>query len=171
MLISEEYRALNRQLHEVNAGYGTSGHVYAKLVEGLARAWSCRTILDYGAGKGTLKQSLPHLNIAEYDPAVPGKDAAPEPADLVVCNDVLEHIERDCIQHVLKDIWYHTRKIGFLVVDLFPAVKFLPDGRNAHILLETEDRWKRWIGSYFEIITCQPEDIRKLLFIVRGCEC
>lgn len=167
MLISEEYRQLNKQLHETNIGYGTSGHKYSKTVESIAKAWGCETILDYGCGQGTLKRSLTFFDVAEYDPAIPGKDAAPEPADLVVCNDVLEHIESECIDDVLMDLARCTNVIGFLVVDIFPAVKILPDGRNAHILLASEEWWRRKIGSHLHVWTVHIEGIRKLIFIVR----
>lgn len=167
MLISESYRTLNKQLHDTNASYGISGHTYAGLVEGMAICYQAKSILDYGCGKGTLKQALPHLPIAEYDPCIVGKEATPAPADIVICNDVLEHIEPDCLHDVLADLARVTLKLGILVADLIPAVKFLADGRNAHILLGTDVFWREAISEHFEVITVQPEKFRKLVFIVR----
>ena len=43
------------------------------------------------------------FEIKEYDPAIPGKDSLPEPADIVVCSDVLEHIEPNYLLNVLVD--------------------------------------------------------------------
>src|SRR3546814_17383247 len=67
------------------------------------------TILDYGAGKQRLGPALAALletvpPIRSYEPAVPALSSPPEPADLVVCLDVLEHVEPDCIEAVIEDL-------------------------------------------------------------------
>lgn len=146
MLISDEYRALNAQLHRDRPDYGTSGHRWAKAVMDLAKQYGAYTVLDYGAGKSTLKNALPPLaehgiRFEEYDPAVPGLDAPPSPADLVVCTDVLEHIEPDCLDAVLADLRRCTLKVAFLEIATRPAVKTLADGRNAHLIVEPPEWW------------------------------
>lgn len=165
--ISEDYRKQNQKLHETNAGYGTSGHAYADAVSKIAALYKAESILDYGCGKGTFKKALPALNIKEYDPCIPGKDSEPEPADIVLCNDVLEHIEPECLEAVIKDLGRVTKKLGIFVVDLFPAEKKLPDGRNAHLILETDTFWRYQIEKYLEVVTVYNEGIRKLIFVVR----
>lgn len=165
--ISRDYRKQNQKLHETNESYGTSGHVYADTVSKIAAIYKAESILDYGCGKGTFKKSLPALNIKEYDPCIPGKDSEPEPADVVMCNDVLEHIEPHCLEAVIKDLARVTKKIGFFVVDLFPALKTLPDGRNAHLIQETDTFWRYQIEKHLEVVTVASEGIRKLIFIVR----
>lgn len=144
MLITEDYREQNRQLH-ANPEYGVSGAKWAGLVQDIVTANRCETVLDYGCGKRTLSKALPHLLIRNYDPCIPGLDTPPEPADLVVCGDVLEHIEPDCIDDVLDDLERLTNRVCFVVVATRPAKKTLPDGRNAHILLR-DRRW--WIGEF-----------------------
>ena len=166
-LISDDYRKLNRQLHETNVSYGTSGHAYADAVAKIAELYKAESILDYGCGKGTFKKSLPSLNIKEYDPCIPGKDSIPEPADIVMCNDVLEHIEPELLESVIKDLSRVTKKLGFFVIDLFPASKFLSDGRNAHLIQETDTFWRYQIEKYLEVVTVSSESLRKLIFIVR----
>ncbi len=153
MLISEEYRSLNTTLHATKPNYGTSGATWAPLVNQLAREVEAKTILDYGSGKGLLKQALevgrwthrmlhPDLpfEILEYDPAIPGKETKPKRADVVVCGDVLEHIEPECLDDVLDDIRDIARKRVLLVVATRTSNRTLPDGRNTHLIVE-EPRW------------------------------
>jgi hypothetical protein len=144
MLISPEYCALNRELHERTI-YGISGHKYAPMVDDLATKHEAQTILDYGSGRGTLKAALTTRNrpyrVLEYDPAIPGKEEKPIRADIVVCGDVLEHIEPECLFDVLDDIRNIARAAVFLVVSTVPAIKFLADGRNAHLIVEPSSWW------------------------------
>ena len=74
------------------------------------------------------------------------------PADILLCLDVLEHIEMSSIDAVLRDIHSLTRQFCYLVIDLQPAVKQLADGRNAHILLAPPE-W--WISRVAQLFTCQ----------------
>jgi hypothetical protein len=155
-LISEGYRDLNRQLHAENPKYGTSGAKFAERVRLMALAMGNPTILDYGAGKGLLAQALPQLRVAEYDPAVPGKDAPPVPADLVVCTDVLEHIEPECLGAILEDLRRLMRGRGFFNIATRPAVKHLADGRNAHLIVQPAAWWRAQLEPLFKIQTWEP---------------
>ena len=128
-LISPEYRKMNRFLHENLRSYGRGGHRWASKVPS---EWE--DILDYGCGKGTLRKALVRP-IAEYDPAIPGKDGEPDKHDYVVCTDVLEHIEPEYLTDVLRHIASTIGISGLLVVATRPANKALPDGRNAHLLV------------------------------------
>jgi hypothetical protein len=150
-LITEDYRAQNRTLHDTHTGYGSGGAKYAQLVTDFKRLNACETVLDYGCGKGTLAAQVA-FPVAEYDPAIPGKDAKPEPADLVVCTDVLEHIEPECVDAVLDDLERVTAKIGFFAIHLGPALKTLPDGRNTHICDQPPAWWLEKIAQRFEIV-------------------
>lgn len=141
-LISETYRKLNRELHDQRPDYGTTARNYVQKIANLVEAaGDDATILDYGCGKGLLKQFLPHLNVFEYDPAIPGKDGEPSPADFLVSIDVLEHIEPDCLTDVLEHMRRKAKGVVFLTVATRPAKKTLPDGRNAHLIVETIDWW------------------------------
>lgn len=147
--ISEEYRALNRSLHEQPA-YGTSGQKWAPHVTQLCREFLTTDVLDYGCGKGTLGKTLPFV-IKEYDPCVEGKEAFPSPADVVVCTDVLEHIEPDHLEAVLDDLRRLTKKAGFFTVATVPAMKTLSDGRNAHLIQEKSGWWLPKFLTRFEL--------------------
>lgn len=142
MLISEEYRALNATLHESDPDYGKSGHKWAEMIAHVAKKLEVDTILDYGAGKGTLKTAIGgEYNVREYDPAVPSMAKRPEPAQLVTCTDVLEHIEPHCLHDVLDDLQRLGTLGAFVVIATRPAKKILADGRNAHLIVEPPEWW------------------------------
>jgi hypothetical protein len=147
MLISEAYREQNKQLHKGGI-FGTSGHKMAPLVGGMAIVHKTRNILDYGCGQRLLENAL-GFPIKNYDPCIEGLDAPPEPANIVVCGDVLEHIEPECLDAVLDDLHRVTHVVGMFHVDTRPAMKTLPDGRNAHLIQQPAEWWfpkffKRW---------------------------
>ncbi len=147
--ISPEYLAIQKQYHEDRPEYGTLSSSNVDLVQRFINDLCVTSILDYGCGKGKLKEALGDI-VREYDPAIPGKDGEPEPADLVVCMDVLEHIEPERLDSVLEHIRCKGKWI-FLVVATRPAIKDLPDGRNAHILLRDSDWWRGKLSQTFEI--------------------
>lgn len=142
-LISESYREQNRKLHEEKGSYG-AGHQtrqWYQMIAHIAGKMNAVSILDYGAGKGMFAQAYPHLMVEQYDPAIPGFDTPPEPHDLVICLDVLEHIEPELLDNVLDDLQRCTKKAAFLTVNMWPARKVLPDGRNAHLIQKPVDWW------------------------------
>lgn len=166
MLISENYRQLNAALHSARPDYGIGGARLAPMVEHLAATYKAESILDYGCGKGEMVKAMSagwRSLVAEYDPALVGKDGQPEPADLVVCGDVMEHIEPECLELVIRDLRRVTRKVLFCNIATFPASKELADGRNAHLIIE-DVRW--WLPRFWHVF--EP-----VSFVVklRGIEC
>lgn len=115
VLISEGWRDVMRQQHEQSPLYGSDGFRYADTVRKLVEATSAQSVLDYGCGKGVLAAKL-DFPIWEYDPAVPGKDMTPKPADLVMCTQVLEHVEPEYLDDVLGDLARCVKKVGYLVM-------------------------------------------------------
>ena len=107
-----------------------------------------RSVLDYGSGKGYLGKELP-FPIWEYDPAIPGKDQSPRPADLVVCTDVLEHIEPEKLIHVLRDLSRCVLKVGYFVIHTGPSGKVLADGRNSHLIQQPPEWWRMKLKKHF----------------------
>lgn len=151
-LISPAYVALQHELHDRPNGYGGKGDKWAAAVAGLARTYQAGSILDYGCGEGALvralyRQGLPGVRFDEYDPAVPTKAQRPSFADLVVCTDVLEHIEPDRLDCVLAHLRVLARKAVFLVVATRPSNKTMADGRNAHLIVEDVDWWEARVRS------------------------
>jgi hypothetical protein len=148
--ITPEYLEQNRKLHEVG-NYGLSGQRWAPTILNVAKVTGSQGILDYGCGQRTLERTL-GFAIHNYDPCIPGLDAPPQPADVVACTDVLEHVVPECLDDVLDDLARVTRKIGFFVIANRPAKKTLPDGRNAHLIQEPASWWlprleKRFVVS------------------------
>jgi hypothetical protein len=77
----------------------------------------------------------------KYDPCIEGLDKRPEPADVVICTDVLEHVEPKCLENVLDDLRKLTKVICFVSVCLTPAMKKYPDGQNCHLSLMDYEYW------------------------------
>jgi hypothetical protein len=156
-LISDAYLALLRELHARPRGFGQSGRKHAAEIIAVASATNIRTILDYGCGAGTLKEAL-HLQgapflVREYDPAISGRDQPPAIADLCVCTDVLEHVEPDRLSNVLTHIRSVSSAAAFLVIATTLAHKHLPDGRNAHLIVESADWWtERVTRAFFDCV-------------------
>lgn len=144
-------RAQNRALH-CNPKYGAGGGKWAGTVKDVMAQFGCHSVLDYGCGKGGLKRALPGLDIREYDPAIPGKDKLPEPADLVLCSDVLEHVEPEFLESVLTHIRDLARRAVVLSPSVREASKSLPDGRNAHLIVQPPQWWRDRFVQYFDFV-------------------
>lgn len=84
-----------------------------------------------------------------YDPGVPDLADSPPPAQMVVCIDVLEHIEPSCIDDVLDHLEDVTKEILFATIHTAPAGKVLPDGRNAHLIQKPSEWWLPKIQDRF----------------------
>lgn len=151
ILITEAYKEQNKALH-ARGDYGVSGHKWADEVRSLAGAFQARTILDYGCGRQTLGKAITERVVLPYDPCIPGLDGRPDPADLVVCGDVLEHVEPELIDNVLDDLQTLAKKAVFLVIATRPAKKILPDGRNAHLIQQPPAWWLPKIMDRWELM-------------------
>lgn len=165
--ISAQYAQLNKQLHEENMHYGGHGDRYAKVIRKMAQSDSVRTVLDYGCGKGALAKAL-DFPIWEYDPAIPGKDGVPQPADLVVCTDVLEHVEPELLEATLEDLRRVVRFSIFFTIHTGAAGKTLPDGRNTHLIQENKEWWRNKLSRYFDLAYCEMQLHSPTLCVIGG---
>ncbi|HYL88121.1 MAG TPA: class I SAM-dependent methyltransferase [Burkholderiales bacterium] len=121
-------------------------------------ATDAKTILDYGAGKGT--QYRPQkivvdgkhvadgiaeywdAEVACYDPGYAPFSTLPQARfDGVVCTDVLEHCAEEDLPWILDEIFGFARKFVYLNVACFPARKSLPNGENAHVTVRPPEWW------------------------------
>lgn len=161
-LITEPYCEMQRELHAKPQGYGGKGYKWIPTVAALLTRFDAWSVLDYGCGKGSLTERMKRdrvfsaIRFSDYDPAIEGKNHMPGFADLVICTDVLEHIEIDRLDNVLGHLRQLARKAVFVVVALDEANKILSDGRNAHLILESPEWWQdrvRAIG-----FTTEPMD-------------
>ncbi len=148
--ISAGYLEQNKLLHQSNAEYGVSVLKHIDTIKKLYESIKANSLLDYGCGKGHLAKNL-DFPIWEYDPAIEGKDKPPKPADLLVCVDVLEHIEPDYLDMVLQDISRCILKVGYLIINTKAAGKTLPDGRNTHLIQENKEWWREKLSHFFDI--------------------
>lgn len=155
MLISEQYREEQQELHK-NPNYGIASVKFAPLVTSLINNLGVERILDYGAGKGRLGQSIDpnhKVFVHHYDPAIPDWSESPEPRQMVCCIDVLEHIEPDLIDNVLDELKRLVLEYGFFTIHTGPAIKMLSDGRNAHLIQEDFRWWMPKLWKRFNIHT------------------
>lgn len=154
-----EYKAMQLELHS-RGNYGVTGAQYVPTIfhaiAQLAKRHGSVKVLDYGSSSGaTMKAVKEHLWLPPcvedhcYDPFVEEFAADPEPADLLICTDVLEHVEPECTVAVLDHIAALTRRIAFFSISLKPAGKVLSDGRNAHINLPGDEFWLKQLKCRF----------------------
>lgn len=159
-LISEQYREEQAALH-AKGNYGTASLQFGDVVSSLVNSTQAQSLLDYGCGKmmnlAKVLQIDHDMAYIGYDPAIPELAGNAQPADLVTCIDVLEHIEPELLDNVLDDLKRCTSGHGFFTIHTGPAVKLLSDGRNAHLIQKPSEWWlpkimERWELRYFEAI-------------------
>lgn len=141
-LISSTYLWMQQRLH-CSGDYGRAGDKHLDIILELIDKTGSHNVLDYGCGKGFLGEALRQRDIPchDYDPAMPGKGHA-EIADLVVCTDVMEHIEPEKLNAVLEHIFNMTDVALFVAISMRPAGKILADGRNAHLIIQSSEWWR-----------------------------
>lgn len=166
-LITDAYRAEQEALH-AKGNYGTASLAFGAIVTDIVDKSGAVTLLDYGCGsmRNLAKVLEPDhdLQYQGYDPAVPGAEKK-EPADLVTCIDVLEHIEPELLDNVLDDLQSLSPGLAFMTVHTGPAQKILSDGRNAHLIQQPADWWlpkfmQRW---ELQMFTRTPQGFNILL--------
>lgn len=158
ILISDQYKRMQEHLHETTV-YGTASIEKAPTVAKMMNNLGVTKLLDYGcATRCNLFKTLTNDRLVDhkfqyipYDPAVDKYADRPDPAEMVACIDVLEHIEPDLLDNVLNDLERVTECIGFFSVHCGPAGKVLQDGRNAHLIQKPPEWWLPKIWERFEL--------------------
>ena len=154
-LITDEYRSQQAALHATGR-YGRAAKAYARMVAQYMDRLKITSLLDYGCGSNrSLLTALPlpaDVVYEGYDPCVPEYSADPLPADLVVCIDVLEHIEPELLDNVLDHLASLCDPYGFFSIHLGPAAKTLPDGRNAHLIQQPPAWWRLRLEPRFKVL-------------------
>lgn len=156
---TQEYAKLQRELH-AEGDYGNAGRLYTPSIfhgiSQLAKRHGFVTVLDYGSSSGKTMQNVkdrhwlpPCITDTCYDPFVDSFAKDPDPADFVICTDVMEHVEPECTSAVLDHIQFLTKKLAFFSISLRPANKVLSDGRNAHINQRSPEYWLRELKKRF----------------------
>ena len=135
--------------------WGTGSPIASKFprILNLFDSYECNTILDYGCGSGSLKKYMRKeghkMPIIEYDIGIAGKDSPPPKADLVVCMDVMEHVEEQYVGDVLGHIAKLADKVAYFEICSWEAKAVLPDGRNAHVTVKPHEWWEKELGKHF----------------------
>lgn len=156
-LISPEYCEQNRLLHEqaLAAGkrWGDTGWTHADEILKFIPEINAESILDYGCGQGQLKLEIEkrgsNIRVYEYDPAIPEKSIPNcTRCDLIVCTDVMEHIEPEKVINVLAHIYGLSKRGAFFNISCKEAKAVLPDGRNAHLTVKPPEWWIETIKKF-----------------------
>jgi len=147
-LINDQYKNQLKELHD--QGIFNNGREAYKIVRRFLVRFSPATILDFGCGHGALikviNDKYPHIKIEGYDPGNPKFQILPNKHfDAVISTDAFEHIEPDYLDVTLKQLGERIGEYGFFRIACYPAVKYLPDGRNAHLIVESPDWWRKKI--------------------------
>ena len=160
--LSDDYRRQLIEKHATDTRWGNTGIAhYARLLR-LINHFNAKSVLDYGCGKGMVgkkfreDQTTPGFNFPdvafyEYDPGIPDKMDDQNLADLLISTDVMEHIEPEYLDSVLADMARRTLHAGFILISCVPAIHRLPDGRNAHLIIEHPNWWIEQLNKYFNV--------------------
>jgi hypothetical protein len=151
-LISDAALAANEAMHEDCLFDGLDPLVYAPGLIEVFDEFDCMSILDYGCGGAALSRYL-SLPIFNFDICRPEYAHEPPAADLVVCFDVLEHVEPEYLDEVIRHIKSKTRKVAHFVIANVPdETKLLPDGRNPHLIVEPPNWWYAKLREHFPFV-------------------
>lgn len=134
-LYSPEHIEKQKQLHQELPAYGQTSMVFAPMVSELVNANDIAELLDYGSGQGEVGKRLElnhEVTIRNYDPAISDYCEAPDPAEMLICLDVLDAVEDEYIEPILDDLARLTKKMAFVSVNTSapPAENEMVDGRN-----------------------------------------
>jgi hypothetical protein len=152
-MFSKKHRQQQQELHDAGS-YGCGGNPdanYPAVIRQLADAVKAEDILDYGAGsKLALKPYFFDYHYTPYD-VIDDLYHIPRQHDLVICVDVLEHVEPKHLHDVLDHLEGLTLKALFASIHTGPANKTLSDGRNAHLIQQPMDWWMPKFFDRFDV--------------------
>jgi len=153
-LINKDYQQQLENMHE--NGKFANGTKQYKLVRKFLDEYRPTTVLDFGCGKGgliaELKKEHPEIKCWGYDPGNPVYSNMPlRTFDAVISTDAIEHIEPEYLDETLRLLASKIERCAFLRIACHPAKKRLPDGRNAHLIVEEPAWWRDRILSVMPV--------------------
>jgi cyclopropane fatty-acyl-phospholipid synthase-like methyltransferase len=155
-MISINYKNILTDIH-ANSQFGKRSKL-PKHLDKFIQQINPKSIIDFGCGKGRLVERLredyPNITVDGYDPGNPTYDRSLDntQVDLLMSSDVLEHVEPEFIDQTLTYLSNKSRYIYHLIA-LTPAKLILPDGRNAHLILESKEWWQeKFVKLGYKII-------------------
>lgn len=147
-IIDQKYQQQLSQLHQ--GGKFDNGYKSYYIVEEFLKKYQPTDLLDFGCGQGGLiraiQQHHPDIFCEGYDPGNTQYQQLPKRNyDAVVSTDAIEHIEPEYLDETLRVIDLKIQRCGFFRIACYPAKKHLPDGRNAHLIVELPEWWRKKI--------------------------
>lgn len=145
MIINQEYKDQLAAMH--SQGRFRRGSKILSTINPFLKQYQPTTILDFGCGHGALMHSImeayPDTMVDGYDPGSATHSTMPSQSfDCVVSADVFEHIEPEHLDQILTMIGQKMQRVGWFRIACYPAKKTLPDGRNAHLIVELPEWWR-----------------------------
>lgn len=153
MLPNEEFENLNNQyklLHSnVNVWQESWTEYHAPKIQSLLNEFSCKTILDFGSGKGNQYHiDKVHMKFFNgimpclYDPGVIEYELLlNDKFDCVICTDVLEHIPEHLLNIIIEQIYSRSERCVYLGINNSPSQSKLPNGKDVHLTRKTGPWW------------------------------
>lgn len=164
-MISDSIKKAYEEIHK-STPFGKRSKIPKELKKFLEKI-NPKSLCDFGCGKGNLieifKESYPAIQITGYDPA---NEKFNDPIDgkffdLLISTDVLEHVEPEYIDITLNYLADKSRYI-YHKIALSPAKLILPDGRNAHLIQESPDWWrKKFLDLDYKILEEDYKEFEK----------
>jgi len=160
-LISKTYLKEIEYQHNTSE-WGMAGFNHVPYIIDLANSINAKNILDYGSGCGKTANELRKNNftVLEYEPGIESKRKNLKlinnlnfKTDLIICTDVLEHIERKKLINVLNHLKSINCMYYYVTVGTGPSYRFLSNGANAHLIQEDEHWWYNTLSKIFKIHT------------------
>jgi hypothetical protein len=126
------------------------------LVHDFVAKYQPYSLVDWGCANGNLLNRVEQdfssvQELGGYDPGNPDYNVVPAGTyDCLVSCDVIEHFEPDQLDESLKLMQSKFSRAAFLIIACYPAKKHLPDGRNAHLIVENCAWWMSKIQQQFD---------------------
>lgn len=157
-LLSNDYKEILEAVHS-SSGWGITARIEFNNILNFISKNKILNVLDYGSGQQFLEKELPKfvsgIFVQSYEPGIPRLAHKPNPAELVCCIDVLEHVENDFVDSVLDDLKNLIIKFGYITLSTVPAKRVLPNGKNAHLTVMPVEWWSEKIEKRFTVLTSE----------------
>ena len=153
-IIDHEYQQQLSQLHA--GGKFDNGYKSYPIVKDFLEQYKPTSLLDFGCGQGGLIRAIqeqhPGIFCEGYDPGNEQFRQLPKRSyDAVVSTDAIEHIEPAYLDETLRVIDSKIERCGCFRIACYPSKKNLPDGRNAHLIVQLPEWWRAKILSTMNV--------------------
>lgn len=153
---SDPWLARHQQTHARHAQFGTHRHPYLldtirRLASGIGQAGDDRpSLLDYGCGKGVFLRDLAATGLFRFvrgfDPAIGAFKARPgQVYDMVICLDVLDQVEPDYVEPLIRDVVQFAGHVA-----LFDVIT-VQTPELAHLNPLSAEAWREIIGRHLPV--------------------